>query len=443
MRIAHRRLRWLAAAAGVVLLLAVPPLARSQPEPEAAARATPPVVAVELGTEPPRGSLAGDHAFVEAVRRLPWDRDGMAGSGNPGLGSRTVVFAGDVPGGRWALVVGRVLGPPGAPGRPADRPTAQTGLLAVWFGGAPGAAPEELAPLTAPARAPADAPLGLLDQRTGALVVVAARGDVVEVSERPEVAEDGSVHRTFRGVETVDGVAVARLRPSDGGVSGAVVYAVRRGDRTVARAAPATIGNRPGSALPVTLDEPRGPAPGSAAPVVAWTAERLLAPLGLARHELRVTVLWAGDLPGPGPGSGSAAVVAVTLPSGAVVVDGEWLLAVDSPTGRYLQGGDCGLDVLPAGPPVDQRVHALACEVVDPSTGTTFVRSVLLVVAPPHVRAVRLYDNASRFLTELPAVDGVVIAPLPRLTATVEAVTAAGVSLGRTELMRRGVDFAG
>jgi hypothetical protein len=155
-----------------------------------------------------------------------------------------------------------------------------------------------------------------------------------------------------------------------------------------------------------------------------------------------VTLLWAGDLPGPGPARGSAAVVAVTLPSGAVVVDGEWLLEVDAPSGRYLQGGDCGLDVLPAGPPVERRVHALACEVVDPSTGTTFVRSVLLVIAPSSVHLVRTYDNASRFLAELPAVDGLVIAPLPRVTATVEAV-ADGVSLGRTGLMRRGIDYTG
>jgi hypothetical protein len=283
-------------------------------------------------------------------------------------------------------------------------------------------------------------PLGLLDQRTGTLVVVAAPGDVVEVSERPEIAQDGSVHRAFREVETVDGIAVARLRPSDVAVSAAAVYAVRRGDRIVAHAVPTAIGNRPGSPLPAALTEGR-PTPASAAPVVAWTAERLLAPLGLARHELRVTVLWAGDLPGPGPEAGSAAVVAATLPSGAVVVDGEWLLAVDSASGDYLQGGDCGLDVLPAGPPVHRQVHALACEVVDPTTGTTFVRTVLLVVAPQQVTSVRLYDNASRFLAEFPTVDGITIAPMPRLTATVEAVTAAGVSLGRTELMRRGIDF--
>jgi hypothetical protein len=351
------------------------------------------------------------------------------------------VFAGDVPGARWALVVGQVLGPPLAPGSPADGPAGQTGLMAVWFGGRPGAPVGELQPLTTPTRAPADAPLGLLDQRTGTLVVVAASGDVVEVSERPEIIEDGRVYRAFREVETVDGVAVAQLRPSDVPVSAAAAFRVIRNGRLVAHAAPTTVGGRPGAALPVALDHADGPVPAGAEPVVALTAERLLAPLGLARHELRVTLLWAGSLPGPGPETGSAAVVAATTPSGGVVVDGEWLVSVDSDDGSYLQGGDCGLDTLPAGPPVEQRVHALGCEVVDPTTGTNFVRTVLLVVAPPEVDRVRLYDNASHFLAELPAEHGVVIAPMPRLTATVEAVTATGISFGRTQLMRRGIDY--
>ena len=434
---------WLAVAAAAVLVLVVGPFDRADQEPEAAAgTAAPAAEAVpDLMTGAPRGSLAHDAAFLEAVRALPWSQDEQAGAPDPALGVRSVVFAGDVPGGRWALVVGRVLGPPDAPGSPADGPSGQSGLMAVWFGGAPGARPEQMAPLTPPTRAPADAPLGLLDQRTGTLVVVTAPGNVVEVSERPEVAEDGSVYRAFREVPTVDGLAVAQLRPSDVPVSTAAVYEVRSGDRTVAHTTPATIGDRSGERLPVTLQEPRGPMTDSALPVVARTAERLVAPLGLTRHELRVSVLWAGDLPGPGPESGSAAVVAATLPSGAVVVDGEWLLPVESPSGDYVQGGDCGLAVLPAGRPVAERVHALGCAVVDPSGGGATVRSVLLVLTPPEVARVRLYDENSDFLAEHPVVDGVVVIPAPRGMATVEAVTTGGVSLGRTDLLGRGVRF--
>jgi hypothetical protein len=439
-----RRLLWLAAAALSVLLLLIGPFDRTDPAPEAAAGTRSPVddiagaAATTIDRVPPRGSLASDPDYVEAVRRLPWSADEAAGAA---LGNRSVVFVGDVPGARWALVVGRVLGPPDAPGSPADGPAGQSGLMAVWLGGGPGAPAGDLRPLTAPTRAPDDAPIGLLDQRTGTLVVVAGPDDLVEVSERPEVVEDGRVYRAFRDVETVDGVAVARLRPSDVPVSAAAAFRVTRHGRLVAHSAPVTIGGRPTAALPVTLTHPARPSPPTAGPVVDLTAQRLLAPLGLARHELELTVVWAGSLPGPGSETGSAAVVAATMPSGAVVVDGEWLVAVDSPGGAYLQGGDCGLDILPAGPPVELRVHALGCEVVDPTTGTNFVQTVLLVVAPPQVDRVRLYDNASHFLAELPAEQGVVIAPMPPLTATVEAVTDTGISLGRTQLMRRGIDF--
>ena len=216
-----------------------------------------------------------------------------------------------------------------------------------------------------------------------------------------------------------------------------------RDGREVARTAPIVIGSHSGAKLPIVLEQPRGRVPDGAAAVVSWTAERMLAPLGLARHELRVTVAWAGSLPGPDPSSGSAAVVAATLPSGAIIVDGEWLLPVESTLGGYVQGGDCGLDVLPAGQPVEQRLHALACEIVDPSLGASLVRTVLLVVAPPQVTLVRLYDGARHFLAELPTVDGLVIAPMPHLTTTVEAITADGISLGRTHLMGRGIDFSG
>ena len=421
------------------LLLAAPFVPRG-PEPEAASRTGPPAPApVTVLDGPARGSLAGDRAFLEAVRRLPWSDDEPTGN----LGIRSVVFAGDVPGARWALVVGRVLGPPDAPGSPADGPAGRSGLVAVWFGGPPGAAPEGLTRLTPPARAPDDAPLGLLDQRTGTLVVVAAPGDVVEVSERPEIAEDSSIYRPFRTVKTTDGVAVARLRPSDVPVTTAAVYRVVRDGRTVARSAPTTIGNRFGAPTPVAVEHPRGRPSDAAAEAVRWTAERVLAPLGLARHEIRLTALWAGNVPGPGPESGTVAVVAATLPNRAAVVDGEWLLPVASASGDYLQVGDCGLGILPAGPPVEQRVHVLSCEVVDPTHGDAVVQTVLLVVAPPQVALVRIYDGDSRFLVELPTVDGVVVTPMPPGTATVEAVTAGGVSLGRTRLLGRGVDFEG
>jgi hypothetical protein len=429
---------WLSAAAVAVVVLVLAPFDRTEQAPEAEAGTAAPTAMPVLDAGSPRGSLADDVEFVDAVRRLPWTADERAG---PALGIRSVVFAGDVPGGRWALVVGEVLGPPDAPGSPADGPAGQSGLMAVWVGGPPGAAAADLLPLTAPARAPADVPLALLDQRSGTMVVVAAPGDVVQVSERPVVVRAGEVYRSYREVATTDGIAIARLRPSDVPVTSAAAYDVQRGGRTVAHGVPTTIGNRPGEAMPVRLAEPRGRTPDSAAAVVAWTAERLVAPLGLARHELRLTVLWAGNVPGPGPESGTAAVVAATLPTGAVIVDGEWILPVDSSSGHFVQGGDCGLGILPAGRPVAERVHALTCDVLDPNDGQATVRAFLVVLAPPGVTSVRLYDDDGDFLEQHGISGGVLVVPAPRETATVEAVTESGVSLGRTELLGRGVLF--
>jgi hypothetical protein len=63
------------------------------------------------GDGPARGSLAGDAAFVEAVRQLSWSDPGARAAAPPPAGSQ-VLFAGDVPGGRWALVSRPLTVPP-------------------------------------------------------------------------------------------------------------------------------------------------------------------------------------------------------------------------------------------------------------------------------------------------------------------------------------------
>jgi hypothetical protein len=124
-----------------------------------------------------------------------------------------------------------------------------------------------------------------------------------------------------------------------------------------------------------------------------------------------------------------------------VLVDGEWMLPVDSSSGHFVQGGDCGLGVLPGGRPVEDRVQALVCEVLDPAGGGATVRGYLVVLTPPDVASVRLYDDDGDFIEEHEIADGVLVVPAPGETATVEAVTEGGVSLGRTELLGRGVLF--
>jgi hypothetical protein len=131
-------------------------------------------------------------------------------------------------------------------------------------------------------------------------------------------------------------------------------------------------------------------------------------------------------------------VVTVALPSGATVVEAEWLLPQQAD--GSITGAPCGQRVFPVGPPVERRVLAAACEVVDHTTGAPMSTS-LIVVGPPEVALIRAYDGDRNFVSEHPAQDGVVVVPLPLGTDTVEAVTTGGVTLGRVDLLGHAVDF--
>ena len=89
--------------------------------------------APSLDDLPTRGSLADDEDWVEAVRRSTWavDPAALRRPASPTRRStrRTVAFAGDVPGGRVALVLG-------ADGR---------ARLHAWFIGPVGATPDQMA----------------------------------------------------------------------------------------------------------------------------------------------------------------------------------------------------------------------------------------------------------------------------------------------------------
>ena len=388
---------------------------------------------------PTRGSLAGDSAFVDAVRALPWTpepppsaEDGLP---DPPVETRSVVFAGEVAGERWALVVGRFADvPPDAEGLPG--PDAGPVLLvAAWFTGPGDAGPDAMQLRSGPSAIARDWPLAVTDPRSGALVVVASPGDVVEVSERPEIRADGTTTRAWQEVETVDGVAVTRVSPSGWSYDASTSYRVLRNGRTEARDMPWSFPSAEPSP-PVPVQFPRGRPSAFGEQAAGFAAEHIVAELGLSPDEVEITAQWVGSVPA-GDG-GQAAVVTVTLPNGAVVVEGQVLLP-ELPGGATT-GTFCGQAVLPAGPPAARRVQAMACEVVDYTTGAPMSTS-LVVVGPPEVALLRTYDDDRRFLTEHAAVDGVLVVPMPLGTDTVEAVTAGGVTLGRVELLGHAVDF--
>lgn len=398
---------------------------------------------VDIFGQPTRGSLAGDRTFVDGVRALSWIpeppppvEEGVSYYvADPALETRSVVFAGEVSGERWALVVGWAsVVPPDAAGVPPEEvPPDQP--VAAWFAGPADAGAGEMTLRSGPNGFGPDWPLAVTDPRTGAVVVVAAPGDVVEVSARPEIGADGRTKREWQEVETVDGIAITRVSPFLRSYDASTSYRVLHDGRTEARDMPwSFFSDQP--ATPVPIEYPRGRPSEVGEQAARYAAEHVLGELGLSPAQVEITAQWVGSV--PAGDAGQAAVVTVTLPSGAVVVEGQVLLP-QQPDGGTM-GAVCGEAIQPEGPPADRRVQAMACEVVDYTSGALMSTS-LVVVGPREVTLIRTYDGDRTFLSEYAAVDGILVVPLPLGTDTVEAVTAAGVTLGRVELLGHAVDF--
>jgi len=247
----RRRVAVLSAGLAVLVIGVGIPTGLSLIEPADNSVAAPPspesIPSADIYGGPTRGSLADDAEFVEAVRQLPWTVDGSALPTEPPVESRRVVFVGDVPQARWALVIGEatvLTQPTGqapesqAPesvstestptSQPAPTGEAVTGLLGTWFVGVAGADPAQMRLVKDFPISP-DLPASMFNPTTGTFVVVAAPGDLIEVSARPEVAADGTVSRSYLDAGTSDGVAVTTVRPEPFGRAGtATQYRVSR-----------------------------------------------------------------------------------------------------------------------------------------------------------------------------------------------------------------------
>jgi hypothetical protein len=390
----RRRLRVASGAVAAALLLALTPLLPHR-------AGTPPATTVYGG--PTRGSLAGDEEFLSAARDLPW-------AGAPGaLRSRRVVFAGDVPGARWALVAAG-----GTPSRPAST---------AWFRGSRGASPDRLALQSVRIGPDPAAPVSMVSPATGALVAVGAPGDRFLMSARPYVDVSGSVSRSFWPVPTSRGVAVVGLPPvPDSPVSAVRLQVVRDGSRH--SVPPPTAVGEPGALPvdpPISRLRPSQPTDGDAA---VWPRLRtLLGQLGESPDVTPVTALWSGDLPGPNHRPTRLTVLAAGQPSGAFVVTTPYGYATD-PSGR-IGSSWCGTGVLPAGLPLDQRVVAFRCDLSDLAARREIFR-FLVVVAPRSSTSVRLLDDQGVALHEQPLADGVAVVRSPGDVTRVVVTTADG-----------------
>ncbi len=369
-----------------------------------------------------RGSLAYDAAFLAGLRELPWT-DAMGGipvdMTTPE--SRRVLFAGDVPGARWALLVGESAQSE-EPGVVSDD------LLMAWFVGPPGGAPDQMTLGSYPyGIAPGSVP-ALLDPRTGTMVVVAAPHDSVEVSQRVDIDAQGQESRTWTPVEMDDGIGVARLDPVDLPWTWSTTFRVLRDDRETISSSPDGLFVRfEPLELDLAIEFPRSAAEEERL-AAQWAAMAVLGVTGLSPDDVEMTA--QALVPLPAPALGTIALVTIALPSGAVVVTAQW--ARETPEGDP-GGADCGIEVRPAGPAPEDGVLAAVCELWDPVDGRA-LGTVLLVVAPPQVDRVRLYRGDSAFLAEhaMPD-DGVLLVPRPEGLTDIEAVTSGGVLLGRTQ----------
>jgi hypothetical protein len=440
----RQRIGLTALAAGVAAVVVAVPAALSGPSvvPAPAAPAVPaPGSTVDVLAGPTRGPLAADSAFLEGVRRLSWQLpDQGPNTPDPDVSTRRVVWAGDVAGARWALVAGENTARP--EGAAAD-PERQTDLGAlgdvavVWFTGPSGADPDRLSPATLPRGVVPGLPVALADATTGAMVVVSAPGDVVEVSRRPEVAADATVSRTWEPAGTTDGVAVLAL-PADGTATlPALAYRVVRDGVPVTASGPDGTGH--GVLPPVPVTWLRGvPEPSTATLGTPRTARDVLSTVGLRADEVEAAVVWSGRVPSPDDRAAEVVLLAVTLPSGAAYVQADVTLSGPDGSGA---GTWCGTDLRPAGTPLTGQTFVLRCQL--PTTaGRTPAGESLVVVAPPTAAATRLLDGDGEVLGSLLLRDGVVVAEDVDGLAAVQVLAGDGTVLAEAAPMGT-VDWAG
>ncbi|MFQ1002835.1 hypothetical protein [Modestobacter sp. SSW1-42] len=359
-----------------------------------------PAIPVLLG--PARGSLAGDAGFLDAVRQVGW-----GGQEPPPVADREVVFADDTPQGRVVLVVGETEGD----------------FRGTWLTGPVGAAATELVPRFARSLG-RTRPATLLLGEPGAttLVVVAGRGDTVEVSDRLMVGPRGTVGRDYLPVGAPDGTAVLPARTTQAG-SGLSVRVQREG-RVVHRAGvewPGWRAPRPADAPQPAPLRPTDQAPDAA--VVGTALSQLAAPLGVEPAELEPELLWTGRLPLDRRG-GSVAVVVAHSPGGALVVG-----TVAGRPGTVLP---CGTSTPPGATDVSTLTVVRTCDVALPGLSSGEDGRWLVVTAPAGAAAAELLDAQGQALGPLALTGGGAVVPMPDGVAAVRTLDGTGRPLRET-----------
>ncbi|TFV62729.1 hypothetical protein E4P41_06520 [Geodermatophilus sp. DF01-2] len=367
-----------------------------------------------LYDQPTRGSLAEDEEWVAGVRKVDWTPDDVAavpGLFDPPVADRRVAFAGDVPGGRVALVLARL-----EDGR----------LVGAWLTGPEGAPSEEMAAVQPfePARyhpvvlwdAPGSAPGRSL------LVAVGHPGDRVEYRAGVEVTAAGESREVWLPLETQEGAGAALVDVPVSWPIGSAVLRYERDGRT------RPVGSmqytpRADAAVqaPVAVADPRGLLDEVDGESLQWLVRSLEFTYGLPADRLDPTLLAGGPV---GNGSSSTALVGVTLPSGATAAAlAEFWATSDSAAGMT---NTVAIGPWPAGTALHDRVVAVptanSITVSGPAGGVraevlladgTVSAALPLVdgagtasIVPPAPDSVRVLDAAGEVLAEVPVSEG-------------------------------------
>ncbi|HEX2073661.1 MAG TPA: sigma factor-like helix-turn-helix DNA-binding protein [Geodermatophilus sp.] len=354
--------------------------------------------------EPTRGSLTGDRAFLDAVRRVGWGPQVP-----PPVDGREVVFGGDTPAGRVVLLVG----------------TVDEDFRGVWLTGPVGAAPEALTP-SVPQYLGRTRPALLVLGGPGpaTLVVVAGRDDRIEVSDRLKVGPRGTVRRDYAPVEAVDGVAVVPARTTEDGA--AVSVRVWREGRVVHRSGVDRPAGRGAGTVDLPPLEPLRPVTADPDPhLVAAALTQVAVPLGVEPEALEAQLLWSGRLPLTS-GRGTVAVVVARSPGGGLVVP---TVARAGPGGAG-PAVACGTQTPPGTADVGGLTVARICDLS--SSGGEGMW--LVFTGPPAAARADVLDRRGTVLTTLELAGGGAVAPLPEGARTVRTHDAAGRPVGEAPI---------
>ena len=410
----HRRAAVIAVAVAAVAAVAIPLTTSGGPaSPVADGTGASTAGAVEADFRPfdvsPRGSLAGDPAYLEALVELPWST--VPEFAGPPVSTRAVVWADDGVDGVVALVIGWQDG----------------GWQGLWLEGAPGAAVADLAP--SGDATPVDP--GWTSEYTGSQLLLLGRpGDVIEVSPRQDISADGSiVPAPFAVVSTADGTAVL-----DGSGLGTATIRVTRDGTVVADAT--RVGGQDvqeGSAQQLDLSAALGTAAGEPEePMVRLMVQAVLNRLGLAPSEVTVGVRWGGAI-GNTALDATSAVVTVGLPSGATVLVGA--VGSEQEVGdTFVSITPCAQTILPAGTDVDGLLVAMRCDLTALADGRSLGNQV--VVVPPAGTATVQLTGADGVVIDARDLDGpAFVGPAPDGLQGVVALDGDGAVLAQAPLL--------